>query len=124
MVSIFAALLAAAAAQSLTSTDYPAEGAMRPARAAVLVWSDEFKRGDANPSKWRFDQSRNKEGWYNEERQYYSAGTRNAWIRNGKLIIEARKESLPALEDWAGKTIPPPGLRPRIVVLGATASSK
>jgi beta-glucanase (GH16 family) len=100
---ISTALLAAAAAQSLTSTDYPAEGAMRPARAAVLVWSDEFKRGDVDPSKWRFDQSRNKEGWYNEERQYYSAGKRNAWMRNGKLIIEARKESLPALKDWGGQ---------------------
>ncbi|WNO53272.1 glycoside hydrolase family 16 protein [Stakelama saccharophila] len=61
-----------------------------------LVWSDEFDSpGLPDPAKWRYDTSRNKQGWYNHEKQYYSAGRpENARIADGKLILQARRERL------------------------------
>ncbi|MEL7109206.1 MAG: glycoside hydrolase family 16 protein [Pseudomonadota bacterium] len=63
-----------------------------------LVWADEFETdGLPDPTKWGYDTERNAEGWYNEELQYYSAArSENARVENGRLIIEARKELLPA----------------------------
>lgn len=59
-----------------------------------LVWSDEFDvDGLPDPAKWNYDTYRNKEGWWNEEEQYYSdSRAENARIENGYLIIEARKD--------------------------------
>lgn len=54
-----------------------------------LVWSDEFsKEGRPNPLNWKFEKGfvRNQEfQWYQED---------NAFCRNGKLIIEGRKDSI------------------------------
>ena len=68
--------------------------ALSPPEGYKLVWSDEFdKDGLPNPTKWNYDTYRNKEGWWNEEKQYYSDGrSENARIENGHLIIEARKD--------------------------------
>ena len=39
-----------------------------------LVWSDEFETpGLPDSSKWLHDTGRNREGWYNNELQYYAA---------------------------------------------------
>ena len=60
---------------------------LAPPPGYVLVWSDEFERdGLPDPSKWVHDTGRNKEGWYNNEKQYY-AGPRaeNAVVRGGRL---------------------------------------
>ena len=67
-----------------------------------LVWSDEFsKDGLPDPSKWAYDTERNKEGWHNNELQYYSGPRReNAEIKNGILHIHARKEALKDAPDW------------------------
>ena len=61
-----------------------------------LVWSDEFsKPGEPNPAKWSYE-----EGFLrNNESQYYTRNRReNARVKDGMLIIEARKErfKLPA----------------------------
>ncbi|WOE75527.1 glycoside hydrolase family 16 protein [Alterisphingorhabdus coralli] len=73
----------------------------------ALVWSDEFSTpGLPDPAKWKYDTFRNKQGWFNNEKQYYSANrAENARIESGNLIIEARKEALdPALfPDWGGQ---------------------
>lgn len=71
----------------------------------TLVWSDEFDgSGLPDSSKWSFDVERNRLGWYNNERQYYSANrTENALVQGGVLTITARKESLSALPDWGGQ---------------------
>ncbi|RAI99724.1 glycosyl hydrolase family 16 [Chitinophaga skermanii] len=54
-----------------------------------LVWSDEFdKNGAPDPTKWAFQVAGN--GFGNNELQFYT--NQNAWVENGKLIIEARKE--------------------------------
>ncbi|MBX3563668.1 MAG: glycoside hydrolase family 16 protein [Sphingomonas sp.] len=70
-----------------------------------LVWSDEFDTpGLPDPKKWGWDTSRNKEGWYNNELQYYAAKRReNVRVEGGKLIIEARKERLAARDDYGGQ---------------------
>lgn len=57
-----------------------------------LVWSDEFDTaGKPDPSKWSYDVGGH--GWGNNELQYYTAGD-NVKIENGRLIIEAKKESV------------------------------
>ena len=72
-----------------------------------LVWSDEFDiEGLPDPTRWTYDVERNREGWYNNELQYYSAErAENARVEGGRLIIEARLESLdPAnAPDWGGQ---------------------
>jgi len=61
-----------------------------------LVWSDEFStNGLPNSSKWAFDTYRNKDGWYNNELQYYSnARLQNSSIANGILSITAVRETM------------------------------
>lgn len=70
-----------------------------------LVWSEEFsKEGLPDPKVWTFDTSRNLQGWYNEERQYYSSErVENAVVKQGNLVITARKESMNTLPDWGGQ---------------------
>ena len=56
----------------------------------VLVWSDEFDvDGAPDSDKWDYDTGGH--GWGNNELQYYKSSG-NAWIEDGKLIVEARKE--------------------------------
>lgn len=57
-----------------------------------LVWQDEFNQdGLPDPKKWDYDI-----GFIaNRELQYYTKRELNARIRNGALVIEARKETYP-----------------------------
>ena len=59
-----------------------------------LVWSDEFNyKGLPDSTKWGYDVGG--EGWGNDEKQFYTAkALKNARVENGKLIIEAHKESI------------------------------
>ena len=71
----------------------------------VLVWSDEFDRdGLPDESRWSYDTYRNRQGWWNNEKQYY-AGPRpeNAVVRSGQLLLSARLESLSSAADWGGQ---------------------
>ena len=55
-----------------------------------LVWSDEFdKDGAPDPAKWNFERGFAR----NEEAQWYQPD--NARVRNGMLVIEARRERRP-----------------------------
>lgn len=62
-----------------------------------LVWSDEFNTpGPPDPTKWDFDVEGNAWGWGNNELQNYTPRNHpnpNAWVENGRLIIEARRET-------------------------------
>jgi beta-glucanase (GH16 family) len=103
MLSVF--LLAAAQATSLSANNYSVNEPM-PAHSPVLAWSDEFNGEALDRSKWSFDTSRNKQGWYNGELQYYAGGRpENLRLENGVLIIEARKDSeaLRRFGDWGGQ---------------------
>jgi beta-glucanase (GH16 family) len=77
-----------------------------PLAGWTLVWSDEFSSaGLPNPKKWTYDTERNKPGWWNNEKQYYSNGRmENSRVQDGKLIIEARRESLTSAADYGGQS--------------------
>lgn len=61
-----------------------------------LIWSDEFNyQGLPDSNKWNYDVGA--QGWGNHEKQYYSERRlENARVEDGKLIIEARKDSFNA----------------------------
>lgn len=100
MISAFVLL----AASTFTVTNSTYHGPVRRPANARLVWHDEFNGTSLDTRKWQYDTSRNKQGWYNRELQYYSAGP-NLSIANGLLTIEARHEKLdPArFSDWGGQ---------------------
>ena len=84
-----------------------AQPAAAPAALAVpagytLVWADDFSvPGPPDPAKWSYDTERNKAGWHNHELQYYSAErAENADVRDGRLVLTARKESRSSAADW------------------------
>lgn len=60
-----------------------------------LVWSDEFDQdGMPDNTKWSFDTQGNQWDWGNDELQNYTPESEhNAWVEDGNLIIEARRES-------------------------------
>ncbi|WP_260471795.1 glycoside hydrolase family 16 protein [Bacillus salinus] len=67
----------------------------------TLVWSDEFEGNTIDLSKWKYDignwlvdQDGNgvKAGWGNSEKQCYTNSPDNAYIKDSKLIIQAKKE--------------------------------
>jgi beta-glucanase (GH16 family) len=96
------AFLLAAAAQSLSANNYAIDEPM-PAHAATLLWADEFNAPSLDTSKWGFDTSRNKLGWYNKELQYYAANRpENLRLDNGHLVIELRKDPqrIRRFADW------------------------
>ena len=101
MISAFL-LLAAQSAFTVTNAVY--HGSVKRPPRARLVWRDEFDGTSLDPNKWEYDTSRNKLGWHNGEKQYYSAG-RNSRVANGLLTIEARHERLDPkrFPDWGGQ---------------------
>jgi len=58
-----------------------------------LVWSDEFDGDEIDESKWNFEIGTGSWGWGNGEHQYYTSRSENAFIEDGKLIIQALNES-------------------------------
>ncbi|MDB5679311.1 glycoside hydrolase family 16 protein [Sphingomonas bacterium] len=96
-------VLAIAQAVSLAATNYSVDVPMAPP-AAAPSWADEFDGKTIDTRAWRFDTSRNKQGWFNNELQYYAAARpANARIETGSLVIEARRERLSALRDYGGQ---------------------
>ncbi|WP_404330930.1 carbohydrate binding domain-containing protein [Mesobacillus maritimus] len=66
-----------------------------------LVWSDEFNGPEIDRSKWTYDignwivdEDGNgiTSGWGNNEKEYYTDSSENAFIADGKLVIKAKKE--------------------------------
>ncbi len=57
-----------------------------------LVWNEEFTGNSINTTNWTFE-SGNNNGWGNNELEYYTDRTQNAFVSQGNLIIEARQES-------------------------------
>lgn len=58
-----------------------------------LIWSDEFDGDTINPNNWTYDIGNGKNGWGNNELQYYTNKNDNSRIENGNLVIEAKKEN-------------------------------
>jgi Glycosyl hydrolases family 16/Calx-beta domain len=57
----------------------------------TLAWSDEFSGKSINGNNWSFEMGNNN-GWGNRELEYYTDRLQNAFVSQGNLIIEARKE--------------------------------
>ena len=95
-------LLAAQSAFTVTNSVYT--GPVRRPANARMVWNDEFGGTALDARKWQYDTARNKQGWFNGELQYYSAG-QNLRIAKGFLTIEARHEKLAPKQfpDWGGQ---------------------
>ena len=56
-----------------------------------LVWSDEFDYdGYPNPDKWGYETG--DDGWGNDELEYYTDRIENSYVKNGNLVIIAKKE--------------------------------
>lgn len=74
-------------------------------QSTVLVWQDEFNyTGLPDSDKWGYDVGG--DGWGNNELQFYTeADTNNARVENGKLIIEAHKESFSGNEYTSARLI-------------------
>jgi beta-glucanase (GH16 family) len=66
-----------------------------PGGALRLVWSDEFNAARLDPQDWYFESGDGSQygipGWGNNELQWYLPDS--AELRNGALVITARKES-------------------------------
>lgn len=60
----------------------------------TLVWADEFSGNTLNAATWNFESGNGSGGWGNNELEYYTNSTKNVFVSNGNLIIEARKESV------------------------------
>lgn len=75
---------------------HTAKTSSRPAATSLadwhLVWSDEFDRdGAPDSTRWNYDEGG--DGWGNHELQYYTrARLENARVKDGKLVLEARRE--------------------------------
>lgn len=60
----------------------------------TLVWDEEFSGSSIDPNEWNYEIGNGSGGWGNNELEYYTNSTNNAFVSNGNLIIEARKESI------------------------------
>ena len=58
----------------------------------TLKWSDVFNDAAINTNNWNFETGGG--GWGNNELEYYTNSANNAYLLNGKLVIEARKETI------------------------------
>ena len=87
-------------AVTLGAADHSVDAPMAaPHRAPSF--RDEFAGHAVDRGKWRFDTARNVAGWPNHERQYY--GPQAARVGDGKLVIEARRETPRGAVDWGGQ---------------------
>jgi len=105
MAAFLAALLLIQQADGLGAANKTVDVPMQTP-ATRPTFADEFAARSIDGSKWRFDTSRNAAGWYNNERQYYSARrSENARVSGGSLVIEARRERLSKARygDWGGQ---------------------
>src|SRR5690242_9765765 len=98
-----AALTAAAVVMAaLLAACNDEEPAPQPAPARKLTWQDEFD-GPAgakpDPAKWGY-QLGGEPQWGNQEWQYYTDRAENAATDgDGNLVVSARREKLPGMED-------------------------
>ena len=93
-------------AQSLSSVAEPESSSEAPASSSSIVpsssatessssespylWNDEFDAIDT--AKWTFEIGTGASGWGNNEWQYYTGRSENAYVQDGILHIRAKKE--------------------------------
>ncbi|MEM9836563.1 MAG: family 16 glycosylhydrolase [Bacteroidota bacterium] len=76
-----------------TFVDIPEDGYITPESYGGydLVWRDEFNGTSINTNDWTFEMGNS--GWGNNEWQYYTDRSENAYLSDGSLVIEAREEA-------------------------------
>ena len=57
------------------------------------LWSDEFEGSSIDTDKWTFEIGTGASGWGNNEWEYYTDRSENAYVQDGILHIRANKES-------------------------------
>jgi beta-glucanase (GH16 family) len=94
--SLSALLFLTAASCSGQKTVLPAGGSNDTLAAVYpgyhLVWQDEFNGTALSSSDWNYETGG--DGWGNNELEYYTSGNKNAYLLNGNLVIEAKKEDM------------------------------
>lgn len=70
-----------------------------------LFWSDEFEGNALDAANWTCEIGRGSNGWGNSELQYYTDRPENVDVRDGKLVITARKESYQGAQATSARLI-------------------
>lgn len=71
-------------------------GSVAQGQTLSLVWSDEFTEANIDLTKWTFDIGNDCPGncgWGNDELEYYTSNSANAFITNGFLHIHAMQQT-------------------------------
>jgi beta-glucanase (GH16 family) len=69
----------------------------------TLAWNDEFSGSSLDLTSWNQEIGNGQGGWGNNELEYYTNSTKNTFVSNGNLIIEARKESISGFNYSSGR---------------------
>jgi beta-glucanase (GH16 family) len=69
----------------------------------TLIWSDEFSGPALDLTSWNQEIGNGTGGWGNNELEYYTASSKNTFLSNGNLIIEARKEPIGGFNYSSGR---------------------
>jgi beta-glucanase (GH16 family) len=69
----------------------------------TLAWSDEFSGSSLDAAAWNQETGNGTGGWGNNELEYYTSSTRNTFVSNGNLVIEARKEPVGGFQYTSGR---------------------
>ncbi len=69
----------------------------------TLAWNDEFNGANLDPNVWNQEIGNGTGGWGNNELEYYTNSTKNTFLSNGNLIIEARKEAIGGFNYTSGR---------------------
>lgn len=77
---------------ALGSCAGPAEQKMFVPEGYELIWSDEFEGDSLDAAFWTPEIGRGHDGWGNNELQYYTGRKENVDVRDGSLVITARRE--------------------------------
>lgn len=89
----------------ITQKTSSTEEAMFIPEGYKLFWSDEFEGNSLDASNWTCEIGRGNNGWGNSELQYYTDRPENVDVRDGKLVITARKESYQGAQATSARLI-------------------
>ena len=76
---------------SAEMTSSSSSAAISSSSESPYFWNDEFDTIDT--AKWTFEIGTGASGWGNNEKQYYTGRSENAYVQDGILHIRANKES-------------------------------
>ena len=75
----------------VTPQSSSSETSVSSSSSSPYLWNDEFDTLDT--TKWTFEIGTGASGWGNNEKQYYTGRSENAYVQGGILHIKANKES-------------------------------